>query len=107
MAETNRAPFFTPFATHHTHGYVREILPLKKARRSTMDTDDDGPCAVPQPDAIQESFADPLAVFGSALLATSLLLMLFTATRRGNWRCGHPNVTLHYFGLFLQTSQYM
>ena len=63
-----------------------------------MDADDDGPCAVPQPDAIQESFADPLAVFGSALLATSLLLMFFTATRRGNWRYGRLTVTLHYFG---------
>ena len=48
--------------------------------------DDDGPCAVPQPDAIQEPIADPLAVFGYTLVVASLLLMLFDAKRRENWR---------------------
>ena len=64
--------------------YKRGILSLEELKPTRMD--DDGPCAVPQPDAIQEPIADPLAVFGYTLVVASLLLMLFDAKRRENWR---------------------
>ena len=53
-----------------------------------MDADYDGPCAVPQPDSIQESMADPLAVFGFALIASSLLMLAYTGTGERHRRYG-------------------
>ena len=85
----------TPCTPHHhlicqhTHAWkVRETLPLDNVRPNTMDADYDGPCAVPQPDAIQESMADPLAVFGFALIASSLLMLAYTGTGERHRRYG-------------------
>ena len=84
LAQTNRAPHLPTYACVQ----VKEILPLNNLTHTTMDADYDGPCAVPQPDSIQESMADPLAVFGFALIATSLLLVAFTKPGQGSRRYG-------------------
>ena len=64
--------------------------------------DDDGPCAVPQPDAIQDPIAEPLAVFGYTLVLASLLLMLFDAKRRENWRYGRHCIITYLQSLLLK-----
>ena len=49
---------------------------------------DDGPCAYPQSDTIEESIADPLATLGFMLISLSFILasIFFTIDDQGNNR---------------------
>ena len=49
---------------------------------------DDGPCAFPQPNTIEETMADPLATLGLMLISVSFILALlfFTTEDQDNNR---------------------
>ena len=50
-----------------------------------MSATQDGPCAFPQPNTIQESVADPLAALGWMTISVSaVLFLIFITTSTGN-----------------------